>query len=146
MIEIYVDGACAFNPGPGGWAFVIPELGIEENGKEAEKTTNNRMELKAAIEALNYFKEPESVIIYSDSTYVVNGISKWLSGNTKSITQPFYKTNIDLCLELQKACLKHNNVKFAWVRGHSGIKGNERANTLAEDMAQSLALDYYNQL
>jgi len=138
-IIIYTDGACINNPGPGGYGVVI------KNGKKTEElsggyrmTTNNRMELMACIVGLSALKKPLSVILFSDSKYVVDGISKgwakrWRSnGWMRTKTEP--AVNPDLWEQLLKLCGKHD-VRFQWVRGHAGNEGNERCDELASKAA-----------
>lgn len=137
-ITIYTDGACSGNPGPGGWAaLVMSDKGTTEIHGGEYSTTNNRMELTAVIEALKLVEEPCNVMIYSDSTYVVNSFTKgWLanwesSGSLTSDTSP--TPNSDLWLKLL-SLLRRENIKkyeFFWVRGHSGDPKNERCDELA---------------
>ncbi|GAB3223629.1 ribonuclease HI [Glycomyces halotolerans] len=131
---IYTDGACAGNPGPGGWGvyFKWGEHERELYGSEAV-TTNNRMELMAAIQALETLKRPMRVHIYTDSSYVRNGITAWMTnwkrnGWLNSQKQPV--KNADLWRRLDEAAERHH-VDWHWVRGHAGDPGNERADTLA---------------
>ncbi|MEC7576737.1 MAG: ribonuclease HI [Pseudomonadota bacterium] len=133
-VEIYTDGACSGNPGPGGWGAVL-RYGDKEkeiSGAEAE-TTNNRMELTAAIKALESLKRHCDVDLYTDSTYVRDGITKWMDGwkakNWKTANRKPVK-NKDLWEELDAAVSKHN-VAFHWVKGHAGHPENERADALA---------------
>ncbi|MAH05072.1 MAG: ribonuclease HI [Alphaproteobacteria bacterium] len=133
-VEIYTDGACSGNPGPGGWGAVL-RYGDKEkeiSGAEAE-TTNNRMELTAAIKALESLKRRCDVDLYTDSTYVRDGITKWMDGwkakNWKTANRKPVK-NKDLWEELDAAVSKHN-VAFHWVKGHAGHPENERADALA---------------
>ena len=133
-VEIYTDGACSGNPGPGGWGAVL-RYGDKEkeiSGAEAE-TTNNRMELTAAIKALESLKRRCDVDLYTDSTYVRDGITKWTDGwkakNWKTANRKPVK-NKDLWEELDAAVSKHN-VAFHWVKGHAGHPENERADALA---------------
>ncbi|MFD0773300.1 ribonuclease HI, partial [Streptomonospora algeriensis] len=133
-MRIYTDGACAGNPGPGGWGAVLHygEHTKELYGCEAE-TTNNRMELMAAIMALEALKRPLPVSLHTDSTYVRNGITSWIrgwkrSGWVTSAKEPV--KNADLWQRLDAAATRHD-VEWRWVRGHSGDAGNERADALA---------------
>ena len=137
-IYVYTDGACSGNPGPGGWGVFMKygEKTKELYGSEKE-TTNNRMELTAAIKAL-YAITPKSfgkwrVLLTTDSTYVRDGITRWLSkwksNNWKTSNKKDVK-NVDLWKELDEA-IKPHDVRFAWVKGHNGHAGNERADTLA---------------
>ena len=133
-VTIYTDGACSGNPGPGGWG-VLLRFGEHEkvlNGGEAE-TTNNRMELTAAIEALNALKRPCAVDLYTDSTYVRSGIREWLEGwkrkNWRTAANKPVK-NADLWQALDEAREQHD-VTWHWVKGHAGHPENERADELA---------------
>ena len=137
MIEIYTDGACSGNPGPGGWGAVILDNGqsIELSGFE-EATTNNRMELMAAISALESLTEKTVVALYTDSNYVKSGITQWISswkakGWKKADNEPV--KNVDLWQRLDAICQKHQ-VSWHWVKGHSGHPGNERADFLARNI------------
>lgn len=134
IVEIYTDGACSGNPGPGGWGAI---LRYGENEKElsggAAETTNNRMELSAAIEALRALKRPSRVRIYTDSTYVKDGITKWIvnwkrNGWRTAAKKPV--KNVDLWQDLYDA-LKDHDVEWHWVKGHAGHPENERADALA---------------
>ena len=135
LVEIYTDGACSGNPGPGGWGAVL-QYGDHErelSGGEAERTTNNRMELMAAIRALESLTRPVGVRLHTDSTYVRNGITKWLAGWERngwltSDRQPV--KNADLWQRLATAVERHE-VEWLWVKGHDGNPGNERADALA---------------
>ena len=131
---MYTDGACSGNPGPGGWGTVLlaGEHRKELSGGEPE-TTNNRMEMMAVIMGAEALKRGCSVDIYTDSTYVMKGVTEWLSGWKQNgwrtaARQPV--KNVDLWQRLEKALDRHE-VKWFWVRGHSGIPGNERADELA---------------
>ena len=133
-VRIYTDGACSGNPGPGGWAAVLLYNGHEKEiaGGEAE-TTNNRMELTAAIRALEQLKRRCSVDLYTDSEYLRLGITQWLArwkrnGWRRSDKEPV--KNQDLWLQLDEAVSRHE-VRWHWVRGHSGDPCNERCDTLA---------------
>ncbi len=136
IIEIYTDGACSGNPGPGGWGALlrIGEKEREINGGEAE-TTNNRMEMMAAIQALEALKRPSQVHLHTDSTYVRNGITKWIHAwkarNWRTADRKPVK-NIDLWQRLDQAVAAHQ-VEWFWVKGHSGHPDNERADQLARD-------------
>lgn len=134
-VEIYTDGACWGNPGPGGWGAVL-RSGTHEmtlNGGEASETTNNRMELLAPIMALNQLKRPLVVNLYTDSTYVRDGITKWVAswkrnGWLTTSKQPV--KNEDLWRRLDEAAARHE-VTWRWVKGHAGNPDNERADGLA---------------
>ena len=134
IVEISTDGACSGNPGPGGWGAI---LRYGENEKElsggAAETTNNRMELSAAIEALRALKRPSRVRIHTDSTYVKDGITKWIvnwkrNGWRTAAKKPV--KNVDLWQDLYDA-LKDHDVEWHWVKGHAGHSENERADALA---------------
>ena len=140
--KIYTDGACIGNPGPGGWAAII----LNEKGKKelfgGEKlTTNNRMELTATIKALEYFSEKESkqlllehIEIYTDSTYVKEGITVWIKSWEKNNWKTSDKKNvknIDLWKKL-KDLVKHNQIEWKWVKGHSKDPMNDLADELAK--------------
>ncbi|MBO6755259.1 MAG: ribonuclease HI [Roseibium sp.] len=133
-VEIYTDGACSGNPGPGGWGALL-RFGAHEkelSGGE-QSTTNNRMELTAAIEALNTLKRPCVVDLYTDSTYVRSGISDWMRGwkarNWRTADKKPVK-NADLWQALDDARDRHD-VTWHWVKGHAGHPENERADALA---------------
>ncbi|MEL6359599.1 MAG: ribonuclease HI [Pseudomonadota bacterium] len=134
MIEIYTDGACTGNPGPGGWGVLVKQDGQESEhcGGEIE-TTNNRMELLAAIEGLNIAPDKSDIILYTDSQYVKNGITDWINGWKRNGWKTASKKpvkNKDLWLALDEAISRHN-VEWRWVKGHAGDPGNERADALA---------------
>lgn len=134
MIEIYTDGACSGNPGPGGWGVLIQENGEEQrlSGGEPD-TTNNRMELMAAIEALNHFSEGTDLTIYTDSQYVKNGVTTWIEGwkrnGWKTAARKPVK-NQDLWQRLDTLAAARK-VTWKWVKGHAGDPGNEEADRLA---------------
>ena len=133
-VIIYTDGACSGNPGPGGWgALLISGDNKRELYGGETGTTNNRMELQAAIEALRALKKPCEVILYTDSTYVQKGISEWLAGwkrkNWKTAAGKPVK-NAELWRELDEVSQKHM-IDWRWVKGHAGDEGNERADALA---------------
>ncbi|CCQ74897.1 Ribonuclease H [Magnetospira sp. QH-2] len=133
-VEIYTDGACSGNPGPGGWGVVLRWQGTEKElyGGEPE-TTNNRMELTAAIEALETLKRPVSVDLFTDSTYVRDGITKWIHGWKANGWRTAAKKpvkNQDLWERLDQAMARHQ-VDWHWVKGHAGHPENERADALA---------------
>jgi ribonuclease HI len=133
-IEIFTDGACSGNPGPGGWGAVLRFKGVEKelSGGEAA-TTNNRMELMAAIGALEALKRPSRVALTTDSTYLRDGITRWIHGwkrrNWKTAGRKPVK-NEDLWRRLEAALSPHE-VTWHWVRGHAGHPENERADSLA---------------
>ena len=133
-IEIYTDGACKGNPGPGGWGAWLRSGAHERElwGGEAS-TTNNRMELIAVIEALTALKQPSKVVLHTDSAYVKNGITTWIHnwkarGWTTADRKPV--KNQDLWQRLDALRLQHQ-VDWRWVKGHAGDPGNERADQLA---------------
>ena len=133
-IEIYTDGACRGNPGPGGWGAILRYNGVEKDlhGGEPD-TTNNRMELTAAIRAFEALTEPCQVEIYTDSTYVKDGITRWLEGWLKRDWRTANKKpvkNQDLWKQLVAVVGQHD-VDWHWVKGHSGHPENERADELA---------------
>lgn len=137
-IHIYSDGACKGNPGPGGWGAVI-QYGKHEkeiSGGDVN-TTNNRMEIQAAINALNMLIEPCKVTLFTDSKYVIDGITKWVEGWKRNGWVNASKKpvrNSDLWHELIAAAKDHD-IEWKWVKGHDGNPGNERADTLASDAA-----------
>jgi ribonuclease HI len=133
-VDIYTDGACKGNPGPGGWGAYL-SYGQHEReiyGGEMQ-TTNNRMELQAVIEALRVLKNPSKVCIYIDSQYVKNGINLWISNWKKTgwITSSKKPVkNMDLWKPLDELVANHE-ITWVWVKGHAGNAGNERADALA---------------
>ncbi|HYD59308.1 MAG TPA: ribonuclease HI [Noviherbaspirillum sp.] len=133
-VEIFTDGACKGNPGPGGWgALLIAGAHKKELYGGELNTTNNRMELKAVIEALTALKRPCEVIVHTDSQYVQKGISEWIHGwkarGWKTAAKEPVK-NADLWQELDTAQARHK-IEWRWVKGHAGHDGNERADALA---------------
>ncbi len=133
-ITIHTDGACSGNPGPGGWGALLHWNGNERELSGGEDhTTNNRMEMQAAIEALKALKQPCRIDLYTDSTYVRDGITKWLDGwkarGWKTAAKKPVK-NADLWMELEEAAARHD-VTWHWIKGHAGHDGNERADELA---------------
>ncbi len=141
-VHVWTDGACLGNPGPGGWGVLMRWNGTEKELSGGEpQTTNNRMELMAAIVALETLKRPCDVVLTTDSQYVRKGITEWM-GNWK---RNGWKTasrkpvkNADLWLRLD-AAVGRNQVRWEWVKGHSGHPENERADQLASAAARSLA-------
>jgi ribonuclease HI len=136
QVTIYTDGACSGNPGPGGWGAILISGDREKeiNGGE-EATTNNRMELMAAISALEALKRPSLVDIHTDSQYLRNGIMSWIhtwkrNGWRTSDKKPV--KNVDLWQRLD-AALGHHRVRWHWVKGHAGHDLNERADRLARE-------------
>ncbi len=133
-VAIFTDGACSGNPGPGGWGALLRYDGTEKElcGGE-DPTTNNRMELMAAIRALESLKRPVNVVLHTDSTYLKDGITRWIDGwkrnGWKTAARKPVK-NIDLWQRLDAALAGHN-VEWRWVKGHAGHVDNERADALA---------------
>ncbi|MGC2460911.1 MAG: ribonuclease HI [Steroidobacteraceae bacterium] len=145
MVDIYTDGACRGNPGPGGWAALLSAGGREKEISGAQiQTTNNRMELQAVIAALQALKRPVDVRLYTDSQYVRRGILEWLPqwkarGWRTADKKPV--KNLDLWQLLETAAARHR-IEWHWVRGHAGIPGNERCDALANAAIDGLlALD-----
>ena len=136
LVEIFTDGACRGNPGLGGWAALLRYEGIEKEIKGAEpETTNNRMELIAAIESLRALKIPSRVRLWTDSRYVQQGITEWLPNWKKrnwrtSNNKPV--KNAELWTLLDELNTRHQ-IKWCWVKGHAGDPGNEAADKLAND-------------
>ncbi|WP_347329742.1 ribonuclease HI [Marinimicrobium locisalis] len=133
-IEVFTDGACRGNPGPGGWGALLRFNGRERHlhGGEAQ-TTNNRMELKAAIEALTALKEPCEVALTTDSQYVRKGINEWMAGWKRNGWKTAAKKpvkNRDLWQALDELAQRHT-IEWHWVKGHSGHRENEIADELA---------------
>jgi ribonuclease HI len=140
---IYTDGACSGNPGPGGWGVVLQYgSAVKELHGSEPLTTNNRMELTAVISALEALKRPVRVTLYTDSTYVLNGVTKWLPGWQRNGWLTAGKKpvkNVDLWQRLAAAMARHE-VTWQWVKGHNGDPGNERADELARlGIAEALA-------
>lgn len=133
-IIIYTDGGCSGNPGIGGWGAVLIYKGHKKEIFGGEKdTTNNRMELTAAIRALQSVKEPCTIELHTDSNYLKDGITKWINNWKKNGWRTSDKKpvkNIDLWQELELA-LESHNVEWKWIKGHSGNEGNELADSLA---------------
>ena len=142
LVDIHTDGACSGNPGPGGWGAVLTFGGkTRELCGGAPATTNNRMELMAAIQALESLKRSVTVRLNTDSTYVKDGITKWMvkwkANGWKTANRKPVK-NIDLWQRLEAALADHE-VEWRWVKGHAGDPGNERADALAnQGMAEYL--------
>ncbi|MPY76226.1 MAG: ribonuclease HI [Alphaproteobacteria bacterium] len=134
LIEIFTDGACSGNPGPGGWGAILRWRGEERemNGGEPD-TTNNRMEMMAAIRALETLKRPATVRLHTDSAYLRDGITRWIHAwkvkGWKTADKKPVK-NVDLWQRLEAAAERHR-VEWVWVRGHAGHPENERADALA---------------
>lgn len=142
-VEAWTDGACRGNPGPGGWGALLRSGGLERELKGAEpQTTNNRMELTAAIMALESLKRPCSVDLYTDSQYVRGGVTEWMTGWKKNgwrtaSRQPV--KNRDLWEALDAATARHE-VRWHWVKGHSGHPENDRADALANQAIDTMGL------
>ena len=145
-VQLFTDGACSGNPGPGGWAFILrhPVSGkeMEQSGGEAE-TTNNRMELMSVIRGLEALRRPSHVELFTDSEYVRQGLSQWMpkwkANGWRRKPSPFSKAdaikNLDLWKELDKLIAKHE-IKYTRVAGHSGHPENDRCDALAVAAAQ----------
>lgn len=140
IVEIYSDGSCLGNPGPGGWGVLLRWRGHEKelSGGEAE-TTNNRMELLAAINALNELKKPSKIVLTTDSRYVIQGINEWMTGwvarGWKTANKQPVK-NKDLWQALHQAIQPHQ-IEWQWVKGHAGHDENERVDDLARNAAEA---------
>lgn len=134
VVEIFTDGACRGNPGPGGWGVVMRYQGNEKELWGGEKnTTNNRMELTAAIQGLQALKRPCAVVMTTDSEYVRKGITEWLTNWKKRGWKTASKEpvkNVDLWQQLDEEATKHE-IRWEWVKGHSGHLENEQADRLA---------------
>ena len=133
-VDIFTDGACSGNPGPGGWGALLRSGGVEKELSGGESpTTNNRMEMLAAVEALSALKRPVKVRLHTDSQYLRDGITRyvhaWQRNGWKTADKKPVK-NIDLWLRLLEA-MKPHQVEWIWVKGHAGHPGNERADALA---------------
>lgn len=129
-VEIFTDGACSGNPGPGGWGAILRYNGVEKELSGGEKdTTNNRMEMMAAIAALEALKKESTVDLYTDSKYLQQGVMEWMPGWKKK-GWPARIKNQDLWKRLDSV-LSNHKVKFHWVRGHDGHIENERCDELA---------------
>lgn len=141
VVDIYTDGACRGNPGPGGWGALLLARGEEKELAGAERlTTNNRMELTAVIRALEALKRPVAARLYTDSEYVRRGITEWLPvwkarGWRTADRKPV--KNQDLWEELERLANGHR-IEWHWVRGHSGVPGNERVDALANRAIDAL--------
>jgi ribonuclease HI len=140
-VEIFTDGACSGNPGPGGWGAILRSGGHEKEIFGGERlTTNNRMELMAAIRALEALKKPCTVVLYTDSRYVMDGLTKWLprwKRNGWKTTDKKPVKNGELWRALDEAASRHD-VVWRWVRGHAGHLENERADALARSAIPSV--------
>ena len=133
-VEVWTDGGCKPNPGPGGWAAILRYGGTERELSGADSaTTNNRMELTAAISALEALKRPCRVVLHTDSEYVRNGVTRWVTGWVRNNWRNAARdpvANLELWQRLLAAAKPHQ-VEWKWVRGHSGDAMNERADRLA---------------
>ena len=141
LVHVWTDGACLGNPGPGGWGALLRWNGRERelSGGEAE-TTNNRMELMAAIQALETLKRPCEVVLTTDSQYVRKGITEWMTNWKKNGWRTASKKpvkNAELWQRLDRARERHQ-VQWDWVKGHSGHPENERADELASNAARKI--------
>ena len=133
-VQLFADGACSGNPGPGGWGVVLQAGGKEKDLYGGDpQTTNNRMELMAAIQALEALQRPAQVKLHTDSKYLLDGITKWIKGWQRNGWMTSAKKpvkNADLWRRLTEAMSRHE-VTWLWVKGHAGDPGNERADELA---------------
>ena len=140
-VDIYTDGACSGNPGPGGWGVLIKldNKNIELSGGDNE-TTNNRMELMAAIKALEEINKDYKINLYTDSNYVKDGITSWISNWKKNSWKTANKKDVknkDLWIRLDSA-IKGKDISWIWVKGHAGNAGNEQADYLARSALEKL--------
>ena len=140
-VDIYTDGACSGNPGPGGWGVLIQldDKNIELSGGDNE-TTNNRMELMAAIIALEEINKDYKINLYTDSNYVKDGITSWISNWKKNSWKTANKKDVknkDLWIRLDEA-IKGKDISWIWVKGHAGNAGNEQADYLARSALEKL--------
>jgi len=140
-VEIFTDGACSGNPGPGGWGVILRSRGVEKELSGGETlTTNNRMELMAAIAGLEALKRPCRVRLYTDSQYLRDGITQWLPAWKARGWRTAAKApvkNLDLWQHLEQAAAPHD-IEWHWVRGHAGHPENERADALARGAIAAL--------
>ncbi len=147
---IFTDGSSRGNPGPGGWGALIissePDSKVQELGGREEHTTNNRMEILAAINALSGAENGSQNIVYTDSSYLINGITKWVHGWKKNNWKTKTKDDVlnkDLWQRLLGVC-ENKNVNFQYVGGHVGVAGNERCDIIATSFADDVKIDLYN--
>jgi ribonuclease HI len=142
IVELFTDGACSGNPGPGGWGVILRWRGHEKELFGGEPgTTNNRMELQAVIQGLRALRKASHVIVYTDSQYVQKGMSEWLKAwKTKDfkVKGGGYRPNHDLWRELDALAREHR-IEWRWVKGHAGHPENERADALARQGIISLS-------
>jgi ribonuclease HI len=140
-VELFTDGACSGNPGPGGWGAILRWRGQERELSGGDPaTTNNRMELEAVIQGLEALKKPTHVIVYTDSQYVQRGMTEWLKGwkaKDFKIKGGGYRPNHDLWRKLDLLAKTHD-IEWRWVRGHAGHPENERADKLAVAAAKAV--------
>lgn len=140
-VEIYTDGACSGNPGPGGWGTILRYGSVEKEMSGGENdTTNNRMELTAVIRGLQALKKPCTVTIFTDSRYVMDGVTKWLDGWIRNGWKTASKKKVknqDLW-EVMYQELKRHDISWQWVKGHSGHPENERADALARQHQENI--------
>lgn len=135
-VVVYTDGACSGNPGPGGWGSVMMYRGHRREISGGEKeTTNNRMEMMAVIATLEALSRPCNIVLHTDSTYVMKGMTEWLAqwkarGWKTAAKKPV--KNVDLWQRMDEAIAQHD-VQWKWVKGHSGVPENERADELARE-------------
>lgn len=147
MITIFTDGSSRGNPGPGGWGAIIlsDEKAFEIGGREDE-TTNNRMEMTAVISALNAVGKDEEITLYTDSAYVLNGITRWVKGWEKNNWKTSTKDDVlnkDLWQKMVEATV-HKNINWQLIKGHSGTAGNERCDVIATSFADNAPVILYN--
>ncbi|GGE39407.1 ribonuclease H [Marinicauda pacifica] len=147
LVTIHTDGACSGNPGPGGWGALLEWNGHEKEISGAEpETTNNRMELMAAIQALETLKRASKVRLVTDSVYVRDGVTKWIhnwkrNGWKTSAKKPV--KNADLWQRLDEAAKRHD-IKWEWIKGHAGHAENERADALAREAIVTMRAEAAN--
>ncbi len=149
-VIVFTDGACSGNPGPGGWAAILlwPDGRVREMGGKAARTTNNRMELLAALSALRALSDRLPIRIYTDSTYLISGVTSWLASWKRKGWRTFEGRpvlNRDLWEELDALLAgPKNRVSWHYVRGHSGAAGNERCDRIAVSFAQGRGIVLYS--
>ena len=136
-VDVYTDGACSGNPGPGGWGVLIQHQGTSHELSGGElMTTNNRMELTAVIQALTTLQQVQSIKVYTDSLYVRDGVTQWLQRWKQNGWKTAQKTpvkNIDLWQQLDVLVATNKKIEWHWIKGHSGHSGNDRADLLARN-------------